>query len=56
MCRGVAVIYVSKVKGVSLFGNKVSQSYRFKVGSRCFSDISVNGKLRVSVISLKTVF
>ena len=56
---GVAVISVSKVKGVSvinvLIGDWVSQSYRCKVGSRCLSDISVNCMLRVSLISVQTV-
>ena len=56
---GVSVICVSKVKGVSvinvLIGDLMSQSYRCKVGSRCLSDISVSGMLRVSVISVQTV-
>ena len=46
---GVAVISVSKVKGVSvinvLIGDWVSQSYRCKVRPNFLSDISVNGKL-----------
>ena len=54
--RGVSVISVSKVRSVAvinvLIGDWVSQSYRCKVGPRCVSDISVNGKLGVAVISL----
>lgn len=54
--RGVTVISMSKVKGVAvinvLIGDLVSHLYRCKVGPRCLSIISVNGKLDVSVISL----
>ena len=54
--RDVSVISVSKVKGVAvinvLIGDWLSQSNRCKVGPRCLNDISVNGKLGVSVISL----
>ena len=55
----VSVICVSKVKGVSvinvLMDDWVSQSYRCKVRPNFLSDISVNGKLYVSVISVQTV-